>query len=431
MAIINGTALSDNGVAAPALFGTIFADLLNANWSAGEDAMIGGAGNDTYNVNSAGDQVLEAPGGGIDTVVSRLASYTLGFDVENLTLDNTFGAFSTALNGTGNTLANVMTGNDRNNILSGGDGNDTISGGNGIDTLNGDNGDDSLNGGIGNDALNGGFGNDTLNGGTGTDTMTGSIGNDTYFVDAAGDVVVEGAFLGGIDTVFSSVSETLDANVENLTLQNVFTAVNGTGNIGNNIINGNNFNNTLSGLDGADTVNGAAGNDTISGGNGNDVLGGGSGNDSMNGGANDDVLAGSAGVDTLTGGIGNDRFQFADRGVANADTITDFSEVAGNDDRIVLLNALDNGLAGAVSPGILGLAFLGGNVAGNALNGAWFFKGAGFDGNGNQLSGIFVNTNTGQLWYNPTTNVAGDSQFFGTVNAAAIAALDASDFIYG
>ena len=56
-----------------------------------------------------------------------------------------------------------------------------------------------------------------LNGGAGNDTMTGGAGNDTYVVDAAGDVVTEAAG-EGTDTVQSSISYTLGANVENLTL---------------------------------------------------------------------------------------------------------------------------------------------------------------------------------------------------------------------
>jgi len=365
MANIIGTAMNDDGVAAPALTGTIFADVLNSNWSGGNDVMSGGGGNDVYNVNSAGDLVIEAAGQGIDTVVSRAFTYALGFNVENLTLDNNMGIFSTAVNGTGNALANVIVGNDNSNVLSGGAGNDTISGGNGNDWLYGD---------------------------AGADTTIGGAGNDFHFVDNVGDVVIEAAVAGEIDTVFASVSDTLDVNVENLTLTNVATALNGTGNAGDNLINGNGYNNVLSGLGG------------------------------------NDVLAGGAGVDTLTGGTGQDQFRFADRDPANFDTITDFSHA---DDSIVLMNALDIGLAGAISPGLLGLVFNGGAVAGNALNSAWFFKGAGSDGNGTQLSGIFVDTNTGQFWYNPTSGTAGDSHLIGTVNAAAIATLGSTDFIYG
>ena len=102
--------------------------------------MIGGTGNDTYNVDNAGDVVTEALGEGIDTVFATV-SYTLaaGSEVE------TMGAnVATGL---------ILTGNELNNIIIGNTGNDT---------------------------LNGGAGNDTLNGNAGSDTMVGGTGNDTY-----------------------------------------------------------------------------------------------------------------------------------------------------------------------------------------------------------------------------------------------------------
>ncbi len=105
--------------------------------------MIGGTGNDTYVVDNAGDVVTEAASGGTDTVETGLA-YTLGAEVENLTLTGTG-----AINGTGNTLNNVVTGNSAVNTLTGG------------------------------------AGNDTLNGGAGVDTLIGGAGNDTYLVDTA------------------------------------------------------------------------------------------------------------------------------------------------------------------------------------------------------------------------------------------------------
>jgi serralysin len=429
---VNGTVLSD------ILIGNSnpldIHDLMNANWSAGDDTMAGGTGNDTYQVNSAGDVVLENAASGTDTVISRINSYTLTANVEKLTLDNTLVATSTpfgtlfvraAVNGTGNDLANVITGNDNSNTLSGLGGNDTMygRGGNdtmngddgddwlfgeaGTDTLNGGNGNDYLSGGDGNDTLNGGFGNDTMVGGLGADAMAGSIGNDTYYVDNAGDTISEGAFLGGTDQVYASVSHWLAANVENLTLTG--TAATGIGNASNNVIIGNASANSLSGLDGNDTLKGGAGNDTVSGGNGNDELNG------------------ETGLDLLTGGAGADKFVFTSSGVANADSIGDFSHA---DDTIVLGNALDAGMAGAISPGLKGLSF-GGNVVGNTLSSAWYFEGVGLNGAGTGLSGIYNNTLTGEIWYDPTSGIVGDSVLLGRVNFAIAASLDHTDFVLG
>ena len=159
-------------------------------WS-GADTMIGGLGNDSYFVENAGDVVTENLNQGTDTVSSRLA-YTLPANVENLILTGT-----SAVNGTGNGLANVITGNTANNQLNGGVGNDI------------------LNDGAGNDTLNGGAGNDTLDGGIGTNTLTGGTGNDVFKFTT----------LGHIDTI-------TDYNVANDTIQlenAVFTALTTTG----------------------------------------------------------------------------------------------------------------------------------------------------------------------------------------------------------
>nr|WP_053329559.1 calcium-binding protein [Xanthomonas cassavae] len=99
--------------------------------------------------------------------------------------------------------------------------------------------------------------------------MTGLAGDDTYMVDNTGDRAVE-ATNAGTDTVMSSVTFTLGANVENLVLTGT-GAINGTGNELNNRLTGNAGANVLTGGAGADYLDGGAGADTLAGGLGNDT----------------------------------------------------------------------------------------------------------------------------------------------------------------
>ncbi|MCC7114338.1 MAG: hypothetical protein IT520_08150 [Burkholderiales bacterium] len=257
---------------------------------AGADTMSGGRGNDTYVVDAAGDTVVELAGEGTDVVQSSV-SFVLSANVENLTLTGT-----SAIDATGNTLANTLTGNAATNTLDGGTGSDTMRGGAGDDTYvvdatgdvvaeNAAEGTDTVRAGVtatlgtnlerlvltgtaaingtGNtqaNALTGNAAANTLNGGAGADTMTGGAGNDTYVVDAAGDIVVESAG-GGTDLVQSSIGWTLSSDVENLTLTGT-AAINGTGNTLANVLTGNTAANTLNGGAGNDTMRGGAGNDT-------------------------------------------------------------------------------------------------------------------------------------------------------------------------
>ena len=178
----------------------------------------------------------------------------------------------------------------------------------------------------------------------------GSTGDDLYFVDDAGDVVVEGATQGVADTIYASVSYTLANNVE--TMQMFGVGLVGKGNNAANSIYGD-FTNatTIYGQGGDDYITGGDAADLLRGGNQNDTIWGGAGadkiygdanddwllgdvgNDVINGGTGDDFIQGDAGRDNLIGGTGSDIFDFnvsSDSGTtaATRDTITDFSEFA-------------------------------------------------------------------------------------------------------
>ncbi|UVT17938.1 MAG: hypothetical protein H8K04_09915 [Nitrospira sp.] len=97
----------------------------------GSDTLRGGTGNDIYVVNTTGDVVTENANEGTDTVQSSV-TWTLGSNLEQVTLTG-----HSAINGTGNTLNNILTGNAANNVLTGLGGNDTYrySRGGGQDTV--------------------------------------------------------------------------------------------------------------------------------------------------------------------------------------------------------------------------------------------------------------------------------------------------------
>src|SRR3546814_20879155 len=115
-----------------------------------------------------------------------------------------------------------------------------------------------IDGGDGDDSLVGGDGSDVLDGEGGSDTMVGGAASDSYWVDDAGDEVVE-ASGQGIDQVFNSISYVLTDNVENLLFIGGSGDLKGTGTILGNEIIGNEGNNVISGLEGNDRLGGTFG----------------------------------------------------------------------------------------------------------------------------------------------------------------------------
>lgn len=382
---INGTANSDLLAGAggnDTINGLAGDDYLIGN--DGADLVRGGSGDDTYSTEGL-DTIVESAGAGTDTVMSS-ATFTLGANLENLRLTGT-----SAINGTGNALNNVLAGNSADNVLNGGSGTDTVdyslvrSGitielasmaaqyvyGYGYDTLRSI---ESVIGTIYGDNLKGTSGSNVLNGNLGSDTMAGGNGSDTYYVDNAYDVVTEATAgaTGGSDWVYSSLDAyTLGANVENGRILSS-GAANMTGNALANTIMAGSGNNVLVGGAGVDTLSYAAGvkattgvtmnlslttvqatggsgsdrvsgfenligssrADKLTGSNGANVLTGGAGNDTIAGGGGNDRLVGEAGADRLNGGTGADIFDYngvTESGITNAtrDVISGF--VRGQD----------------------------------------------------------------------------------------------------
>ena len=125
--------------------------------------------------------------------------------------------------------------------------------------------------------------------------LVGTAGNDVFTVSSSSSTV---AGLAGCDTVRSSASFTMSADVEKLELTGT-TAINGTGNLNADMITGNAANNILQGMAGADRLMGKDGNDTLLGGADADLLYGDAGNDRLDGGAGQDKMTGGAGADTF------------------------------------------------------------------------------------------------------------------------------------
>ncbi|HLD65644.1 MAG TPA: M10 family metallopeptidase C-terminal domain-containing protein [Pseudomonas sp.] len=382
------------------LIGNAVANVLNGG--AGADSMSGGDGSDIYYVDHIGDVVSETnalAAGGIDTLYSYLAAYSLGVNIENGRI-----LASGTANLSGNGLNNVLYAGVGNNVLDGAAGIDTASytyaasavtvslatsaaqasGGSGSDTLLNI---ENLTGSNFNDTLTGNALGNSLNGGAGADSMSGGNGSDSYYVDNLGDTVNETnatTSTGGTDIVYSYLAAySLGANLENGRIL-VTSAAN---------LSGNSLNNTLYAGAGNNVLNGGAGNDTLSylyaasavsaslatsaaqatGGSGSDSLlnienlNGSAYNDTLTGNAAANVLNGGAGADSMSGGDGSDSYYVDNAGDLASET--NASATTGGSDTVYsylstysLGTNIENGRILAS-----GTANLGGNGLNNVL----------------------------------------------------------------
>jgi Ca2+-binding RTX toxin-like protein len=252
-------------------------------------------------------------------------------------------------------------------------GNDSLNGGAGNDTLLGGEGNDWLDGGSGVDDLQGGVGNDTLQGGAGADSMAGGVGDDLYYVDAAGDVIVE-ATGEGSDRIWSSANYTLGAGVSVESMSVFGAATSLTGNELANTLYGGALADTLSGMAGNDSLIGAAGNDTLLGGEGNDTLNGGAGADSMVGGAGDDLYWVDAASDVVVeaAGEGTDRIWASANYVLGAGVSVETMTLLGAATSLTgneLANTLNGGALADTLSGMAGNDGLNGGAGNDTLYG--------------------------------------------------------------
>ncbi|MDY6936542.1 MAG: calcium-binding protein [Cyanobacteriota bacterium] len=292
----------------------------------------------------------------------------------------------------GNGEHNLIFGNQEDDFLSGDDGNDSIYGGQNDDFLSGNAGHDLISGENGNDWIFGNEGRDIARGGEGDDSIYGGRDNDLLFGNN-GDDSISGD--DGNDLIFGNQGKDSIR-----------------GGQGHDLIHGGQDDDLLSGENGDDILYGEAsndfafggqGNDSISGGNGNDALYGGRGEDVLDGGQGNDLIVGGQGNDYLTGGFGEDTFRFEffatsegdtlaslsnENGLLGTDTITDFN---ASEDRIELdsrlFPALDDTLKAAFST-VDQIDNLG---AGNAA--------------------IVYESNTGSVYYNPSSNAGDEVEF--------------------
>jgi Ca2+-binding RTX toxin-like protein len=360
---VDGFGNTDTLISIENAIGTAFADSFSGVFGTA-NTFTGGDGNDSYTIEDASDVVIEAAGataGTADQVTTSLASYALAANVENLSSANVPGA-------------HFFFGNSSDNII-------TIGGSPSPD-------------------------NDIVDGGAGADTMSAGLGSDVYYIDNVGDVVTESVG-AGFDTIYSTATTTIAANVEQLVVFGATAGVVVTGSANGELID-------ATAHVGGVSMNALGGNDVLNGSNYAETLNGGDGADIIQG------FYAADGVNTMIGGLGDDVYY----SIAAGDIITELAAggydtvyaqvnttLSANVDQLILYGAATSATGNADANNIYGnnaafaltLNGAGGNdviygsVFGDTINGG---DGADF------LVGLGgANTMTGGL---------GDDQFYST-----------------
>ncbi len=260
---------------------TIYADAGDDFIDGGVDAdyMYGGIGNDTYVVDNPSDWVVEYANQGIDTVLSSI-THTLSGHVENLILTG-----SADINGSGNSMDNILIGNSGNNTLSGEEGNDIyiFGRGSGVDTVNNFSSDFFV---VTTDAIH--FGEGIAD--TDLELIRENYNLRITINGTADSLVIKDYYCGErhiVDQFMFADGTVLTASQMETKVSQVY--------------------------DTSNSIYGTASNDFLPGSVGDDRIFGYEGNDNINGSYGNDVLDGGSGVDILQGGPGNDTYKF-DRG---------------------------------------------------------------------------------------------------------------------
>ncbi|WP_420006372.1 calcium-binding protein [Arenibacterium sp. LLYu02] len=296
----------------------------------GGSFLFGGAGNDTFHINTAPDSRKEnggeyhlRGGEGYDTLLIAVSA-----GASRLILDDSASIEAVLGNSLGGTtsadeidLRSVEFMDAENRYDNHANADVTVhlevALGNGNDTFRGSSYSERVKGGYDNDLLYGEGGDDTLSGAFGMDTLFGGAGNDVFDIGTnGGNVELHGG--AGNDRVDGSGAVGyLDLSAATSIETFLFTASNFSGSNSADYFD-------LSGVlrivfdreafaqasfslfDGNDTFLGSYDGDAVGAGDGNDTLRGGDGNDTLYGGRDHDLIVGGAGADILVGGDGND-----------------------------------------------------------------------------------------------------------------------------